>query len=57
MVSYANMSDAELEKYREESRKRDEKIQEEWKKEHPNGVDPSCRTPYDVPHHVPYRVG
>ena len=31
MVDYAKMTDAEIEKYREKSRKEAEKIQEEWK--------------------------
>ena len=33
MVDYAKMTDAEIEKYREKSRKEAEKIQEEWKKD------------------------
>ena len=56
MVSYSKMTDAEIEKYREKSRKESERIQEEWKKKHPNGVDPSCRTPFDERHHVPYQI-
>ena len=56
MVSYSEMTDAEIEKYREKSRKESERIQEEWKKKHPNGVDPSCRTPFDERYHVPYPI-
>ena len=56
MVSYSKMTDAEIEKYREKSRKEAEKIQEEWKKKHPDGVDPSYRTPFDEPYHIPYNV-
>ena len=58
MVDYAKMTDAEIKKYREKSRKEAEKIQEEWKKEHPNvnGVIPSCRTSFDDVHHIPYPI-
>jgi hypothetical protein len=55
MVSYASMTDAEIEKYREESIKESKKRQEEWKKEHPD-VDSSCRTPFDVQHHIYYPI-
>lgn len=56
MVSYSKMTDAEIEKYREKSRKEAEKIQEEWENEHPNGVDSSCRTPFDKTYHIPFHV-
>ena len=56
MVDYAKMTDAEIEKYRDKSRKEAEKMQEEWKKEHPNGVDYSCRTQFDELYHIPYNI-
>ena len=56
MVSYSKMTDAEIEKYREKSRKEAEKIQEEWEKEHPNSVDYSYRTPFDETYHIPFHV-
>ena len=56
MVSYASMTDAEIEKYREKSIKDAKRIEEEWKKEHPNGVDSSCRTPFDEQHSVPFNI-
>lgn len=52
MVNYAEMTDAEIEKYREESIKESKRRQEEWKKKHPNGVDPSCVTPFDTIHDI-----
>lgn len=54
MVSYAKMTDAEIEKYREKSLKESERKQKEWKSKHPDGVNPSCRTPFDEPHHIHY---
>ena len=54
MVSYAKMSDTEIEKYREKSLKESEQKQKEWKNKHPDGVNPSCRTPFDERYHVPY---
>ena len=56
MVSYASMTDAEIEKYREKSIKDAKKIEEEWKKKHPNGVDHSCKTPFDEQHSVPFNI-
>lgn len=54
MVSYAKMTEKELEEYRKKQREYDKKREEEWKKEHPKGVDQSNRTPFDTTHHVPY---
>ena len=54
MVCYAKMSDTEIEKYREKSLKESEQKQKEWKNKHPDGVNPSCRTPFDERYHVPY---
>ena len=54
MVSYAKMNDAEIEKYREKSLKESERKQKEWKSKHPDGVNPSCRTPFDERYRVPY---
>lgn len=56
MVSYSKMTDAEIEKYREKNHKEAEKIQEKWEKEHPNGVDYSCRTPFDETYHISFHV-
>ena len=58
MVDYTKMTDAEIKKYREKSRKETKQRQEEWKKEHPNvnGVYSSCSTPFDDVHHIPYPV-
>lgn len=56
MVSYASMSDAELEEYRKKSRKETKEREENWKKKHPNGIDPSYRTPFDDWHHIPYPI-
>ena len=56
MVSYAHMTDAEIKEYREKSIKDVKEKEERWKKKCPNGVDPSCRTPLDEPHHIPYPI-
>lgn len=56
MVSYAHMTDAEIKAYREKSIKEVKEKKEKWKKKHPNGVDPSCRTPLDEPHIIPYPI-
>ena len=56
MVSYAKMTESELEKYREENRKEAKKRQEEWENKHPNGVDHSYRTPFDEQHHIPHYI-
>ena len=56
MVDYAKMTDAEIKKYREKSREETKQRQEEWKKEHPNGVYSLCRTPFDEIHYIPYPV-
>lgn len=54
MVSYAHMTDAEIEKYRKKSCKESKKLQENWKKKYPDGINRSCRTPFDESHHIPY---
>lgn len=54
MVSYTHMTDAEIKEYREKSIKDAKEKEEKWKKKHPNGVDPSCRTPFDDRHQIPY---
>lgn len=54
MVSYAYMTDAEIKEYREKSIKDVKEKEEKWKKKHPNGVDHSCRTPFDDQHQIPY---
>jgi len=56
MVSYAHMTDAEIKEYRKKSIKDVKEKEEKWKKKRPNGVDPSCRTPLDEPHHIPYPI-
>ena len=56
MVDYAKMTDAEIKKYREKSRKETKQRQEEWKKEHPNGVYSLYRRPFDETHYIPYPV-
>lgn len=54
MISYAHMTDAEIKEYREKSIKEAKEKEEKWKKKHPNGVNPSYRTPLDEPHHISY---
>lgn len=56
MVDYAKMTDVEIKKYREKSRKETKQRQEEWKKNHIKNINPSYKTSFDDVHHIPYPI-
>ena len=53
MVSYRNMTDKEIEDYREKQKEYDKQRQKEWEESHPHGVESARATPFDRSHSIP----